>query len=127
MLRYKSRNMPNAKSRRGPRVRRNHSIGRGIRRGMRLGRGRSFKRDLSISVLSLGRGPSLRKCTSKSSLGRGQILMTYNSNDWYNSKKEEACVKSRLRLTMYLQRIFTKKDFIQPNMFTKTDLITLKQ
>ena len=76
MLRYKSRNLPNAKIRRGPRLRRNLSIGRGLKRGIQLDRGRSFKRDLSIRVLSLGRGPSLKKCPRKSSLGKGLILTT---------------------------------------------------
>ena len=55
---------------RGPRLRRNLSIGRGLRRGIRLGRGRRFKRYLSIRVLSLGRGPSLRKMSKEIKSGK---------------------------------------------------------
>ena len=61
---------------RGPRPGRDLSIGRGLRTDIQLGRGRSFERDLSIRVLRIGRGPSLRKCPRKSSLGKGLILTT---------------------------------------------------
>ena len=94
MLKYKARNRPNAKSRTGPRLERDLSLGRGIRRCIRLGGGRSFKRDLSIRILSLGRGPSLRKCPSKSSLGRGLKLTTCVI------LQKEACVKSRFKLSL---------------------------